>query len=63
MPSPPSTSWPSLLREQDLVGCRKLGIIDQEAPGNQVTLTINRSGKTITIKVTLGTAPTSNSAS
>jgi S1-C subfamily serine protease len=38
-------------------------IIDQEAPGNQVTLTINRSGKTITIKVTLGTAPTSNSAS
>lgn len=38
-------------------------IIDQEAPGDQVTLTINRSGKTITIKVTLGTAPTSNPAS
>lgn len=38
-------------------------IIDQESPGNQVTLTINRSGKTITLNVTLGTAPTDNSAS
>lgn len=36
-------------------------IIDQESVGNQVTLTVNRSGKTITVKVTLAAAP-ANSA-
>jgi serine protease Do len=35
-------------------------IIDKEAVGNKVSLTINRSGKTITVNVTLGTAPTDN---
>lgn len=36
-------------------------IIDKEAVGDQVTLTINRGGKTVTLKVTLGAAPTSTS--
>jgi serine protease Do len=34
-------------------------IIDQQSVGNTVTLTINRSGSTITLKAVLGTAPTS----
>ncbi len=34
-------------------------IIDQKAPGDQVSLTINRSGKTMTLTVTLGTYPSS----
>jgi len=38
-------------------------IIDQSSVGNQVTLTINRGGKTITLQATLGAAPTNNSAS
>jgi serine protease Do len=34
-------------------------ILDQDSVGQVITLTVNRSGKTISIKVTLGTAPTS----
>jgi S1-C subfamily serine protease len=37
-------------------------IIDQEAPGNQMTLTINRSDKTVTLNVTLGTYPANSSS-
>jgi S1-C subfamily serine protease len=35
-------------------------IIDQQSVGSTVTLTINRSGKTITLKATLAAAPTGN---
>jgi S1-C subfamily serine protease len=35
------------------------GLLDQHQPGDKVTLTIIRSGKTITKDVTLGTQPTS----
>jgi serine protease Do len=35
-------------------------IIDKEAVGDQVTLSVNRSGNTMSIKVTLGSAPTTN---
>ena len=38
-------------------------IIDQQSPGDQVTLTINRNGKTVTLKATLSTAPTDNTGS
>ncbi len=34
-------------------------ILDQDSVGQTVTLTVNRAGKTISIKATLGTAPTS----
>ena len=34
-------------------------ILDQDSVGQVVTLTVNRAGKTISIKVTLGVAPTS----
>jgi S1-C subfamily serine protease len=34
-------------------------ILDQDSVGQVVTLTVNRGGKTISIKVTLGVAPTS----
>ncbi|HUC88039.1 MAG TPA: trypsin-like peptidase domain-containing protein [Candidatus Binatia bacterium] len=37
-------------------------VIDQEAPGDQASLTINRGGKTITINVTLGTYPADGSS-
>jgi S1-C subfamily serine protease len=38
-------------------------IIDQQKVGDSVTLTINRSGKTITVKATLGSTPTSTATS
>ncbi len=34
-------------------------ILDQDSVGQVITLSVNRAGKTISIKVTLGTAPTS----
>ena len=37
-------------------------IIDQQAVGDKITLSINRNGKSITLQVTLGAAPTSSTS-